>query len=210
MDTLFWDVDTQHDFIDEDGALYVDGAETIRGNLDRITKYARKNDRTIMGSVDYHHEDDEELSDNPDFEDTFPPHCLAGNEGQEKIEETSPANPLWIDYEPRDEESLLEEIHSHEGEVFFRKKRFDVFSNPNVKPVLDAIDPFQIAVYGVTLDVCVTFAVEGLLDMDQQITVISDATRALDENERQSILFDWKILGVQVIDTEEALSGYVL
>lgn len=210
MDTLLWDVDTQKDFIEEDGRLYVDGAEKIRDNLERITNHARENDMKVWGSLDYHNEDDPEISDDPDFEETFPPHCLQETEGWEKIPETLPDDPLWIDSDPLTNEQLHEKIDDHPTDNFFRKQRFNVFSNENLDPALDYVDPFQVVVYGVTLEVCVKSSVRGFLDRGFHVTVIEDATRALDENKRDNLLFNWKNLGAQVIGTEEALSGYIL
>lgn len=210
MKTIMWDVDTQKDFIDEDGALYVEGSEQIRDNLEQITQFAREESHPIFGSVDYHEADDEELSDEPDFESTFPPHCLRDTEGWKKINETAPNNPLWIDSEPSNQNELKDQITNHEGEIYLRKQQFDVFSNPNTESVLEIADPFQVAVYGVTLDVCVQCAIEGLLKQDFQVTLIEDATRAIEESNRSSILFDWKNLGVQVVNTEDVLSGYLL
>jgi hypothetical protein len=37
---VFWDVDTQVDFMSPEGKLYVPGAETIAPNLGRLTDYA--------------------------------------------------------------------------------------------------------------------------------------------------------------------------
>ena len=37
MKTIFYDVDTQNDFMKEDGALYVPGAESIKENLEKLT-----------------------------------------------------------------------------------------------------------------------------------------------------------------------------
>lgn len=210
METLLWDVDTQKDFIDEDGRLAVDGAEDIRNNLAAITEHAREEGLRIWGSADYHTEGDEEISDDPDFEETFPPHCLRDEDGWRRIPETKPENPLWIDSDPLDREEVNEKIEEHPDEVFFRKQQFDVFSNPNLEKALDATDVFQVAIYGVTLDVCVNHAVQGFLDRDFQVTVIEDATRAIDEVKRDDLLFNWKNLGAQVVRTEEALSGYVL
>ena len=66
--TVFYDVDTQNDFmVDPDihktpTALYVPGAEHIRKNLQQLTRYAQTNDYCfIMGSVDRHFNDDKEL-----------------------------------------------------------------------------------------------------------------------------------------------------
>lgn len=210
METLLWDVDTQKDFIDEDGKLAVEGAGQIRKNLERLVDYAREEDVRIWGSADYHTKEDEEISDNPDLEETFPPHCLRDEDGWKRIPETKPEDPLWIDSDPLEGDELHSRIEEHPDEVFFRKQQFDAFTNPNLDPALEAIDAFQIAIFGVTLDVCVQHAVNGFLERDYQVTVIEDATRAIEENRREDLLFKWKNLGAQVIGTEEALSGYVL
>jgi len=130
METLLWDVDTQKDFVEEDGRLAVEGAPQIRNNLARITEHARDEGLRIWGSSDYHTEDDPEISDDPDFESTFPPHCLENTDGWRRIEETSPEDPLWIDSEELDRSDLENRLNNHPDEVFFRKQEFDVFSNP--------------------------------------------------------------------------------
>ncbi|MFB6346119.1 MAG: cysteine hydrolase family protein [bacterium] len=210
MKTLLWDVDTQKDFIEEDGRLAVDGADSIRENLKKITEHGRKEDLRIWGSADYHTPQDEEISDDPDLKETFPPHCLKDTDGWKRIPETKPEDPLWIDSDPLEAGDLEQRLKDQNSEIYFRKQNFDVFSNPNLDKALDQIDAFQVAIYGVTLDVCVNYAVEGFLERDYQVTVIEDATRAIDEVKREDLLFNWKNLGAQVIGTEEALSGYIL
>ena len=75
---IFYDVDTQNDFMNKDGALYVPEAESIRENIRLLTEHARTKKIKIAGSVDAHSEND------PEFE-IFPPHCVKGTEGQKKI-----------------------------------------------------------------------------------------------------------------------------
>ena len=57
---IFWDVDTQYDFMINDGKLYVPNAEEIIPILEKLYNYARKNEIQIMGSADYHTLQDEE------------------------------------------------------------------------------------------------------------------------------------------------------
>ena len=205
---IFWDVDTQYDFIMPDGKLYVDGSEKILGNLEKLTGYARENKVRILGSVDNHGPNDSEISDNPDFLQTFPPHCLEGSTGQEKIPETRPRNPFWVDPDPADQKSLIAEINGHPGEVLFRKKRFDVFTNPNVDPVLDSISPERIVVYGVALDVCNAYAIEGLLQRKTApVALVLDATRAIDPKRGENLVIKWQQQGVKILSTQEVVEG---
>jgi nicotinamidase/pyrazinamidase len=203
---LFWDVDTQYDFMRSDGKLYVPDAEKIIPTLDKITNYAREKNIPIWGSVDYHDPDDPEISDEPDFYDTFPLHCLKGAPGQEKIDATKPLNPLWIDSRAEASSTLEQKITQHKGEVIFRKQRFDVFTNPNVIPALDIMQPDKVYVYGVALDVCNAFAIEGFLKMNRfKIFLITDATKPIHKERGESLIKKWETAGVQMLDSDTIL-----
>ncbi|GIX05968.1 MAG: isochorismatase [Candidatus Poribacteria bacterium] len=204
----FWDVDTQVDFIMPDGKLYIPGAEEVLPNLKKLTDYAHEKGIQILGSVDYHSPDDPEMSDHPDFKETFPPHCLAGTPGQEKVPETRPLNPLWIPNEPMDPEELRKQVLEHEGEIIFRKQWFDVFTNPNVPTVLETLRPEHLVVYGVALDVCDAYAIEGFLKRgDVKVSLVLDATKAIDPKRGEQLVEEWRRRGVQIVSTEEVLSG---
>src|SRR5213594_1660156 len=209
--TIFWDVDTQHDFIMPDGRLYIQGAETILPKLRALTGFAKEKSVPRLGSVDYHTLKDSEISDSPDFCETFPPHCLVGTPGQAKVEATRPQDPLWIDSLPEKKEALKKRVRQHldrGGEVIFRKQRFDVFSNPNVNTVLDAVRPDRIVVYGVALDVCDRYAIEGLLDRRRyRVALVHDATRAIRPEEGERLLQDWTSRGVSLLTTDQIIGG---
>src|SRR6266550_3936685 len=51
---IFWDVDTQYDFMHADGKLYVPEAERIITNLQRLTNYAHGHGIRIVASADDH------------------------------------------------------------------------------------------------------------------------------------------------------------
>ncbi len=206
--TIFWDVDTQYDFMMRDGKLYVQGAEGIARNLKALTEFARENDIQICGSVDYHLPTDEELSDHPDLHETFPPHCLQGTPGQKKIPETNPIDPLWVDSDVFDEKRLEKAISKHGGEILFRKQKFDVFSNPNVPAVLDILKPTDIVVYGVALDVCDAHAIEGFLRIGKyNIYLVTDAAKAIYEDKGRELVEDWGKRGVRMVNTTGVVSG---
>ena len=203
---VFWDVDTQIDFMRPDGKLYVDGAETIVSNLAALTRFAHDNGVCVVASSDNHDPTDDELSDAPDFSDTFPPHCLRGTPGQARIPETQLRDVLVV--EPEDPRAIvLERLEGHTGDILFHKHYFDVFTNPNVEPVVNALGIDEVVLYGVALDVCNRYAVEGLLSRHPEIalTVITDAVRAIDEDNRDDLLDDWRRRGVALVATAQVI-----
>ena len=203
---VFWDVDTQVDFILPSGKLYVNGAETIVSNLAALTGFAHGNGVRIVASSDNHDPTDDELSDAPDFAETFPPHCLRGTPGQARIPETALRDVLVV--EPEDlPASVLERLRDHAGDILFHKHYFDVFTNPNVEPVVNALGIDEVVLYGVALDVCNRHAVEGLLSRHPEIevTVVTDAVRAIDEENRDDLLGDWQRRGVSLARTAQVV-----
>ena len=202
---IFWDVDTQYDFMTNDGKLYVSGAESIFSNLSHLTHIARQHDIPVFGSIDYHHPDDEEITNHPDFINTFPPHCLADTRGAVKIEETAPVNPVWVDSKPLKSSELREVISDLSREIIFRKQRFDVFTNPNTIEILNMLKPESIFVYGVALDICVAHAINGMLkaNLHADIHIVEDAVKAIYPKKADEFLVEWKKEGVKFVTTEQ-------
>ena len=98
MRTIFRNVDTQYDFMRPDGKLYVQGAERIEGNLAKLTELAATKGIKVVNTADWHNKDSKELSENPDFIQTFPEHCMESTLGAKFVPATSPQNAYWIDW----------------------------------------------------------------------------------------------------------------
>lgn len=207
MATFFWDVDTQYDFMRGEGKLYVPGSEEIIPVLKRLTQYAHRRGIRIVASADDHLPGHRELSEAPDWQETFPEHCMRGTPGQRKIPETHLRNPLVIEPAPVDPVALAAQVRAHQGDLLFHKHWFDVFTNPNVLPAVDALAPDRIVLYGVALDVCNRYAIEGLLRERPSIplTLVSDATRAIHPEAVEPLLNDWRRRGVRVATSEDVL-----
>lgn len=204
--TIFWDVDTQNDFILKDGKLAIAGAEEILENLEKLTDYARRHGIQVIASVCDHTPDDDEISEQPDFEQTYPPHCIRGTQGQQKVKQTLPQNALFIEHAAESERALRARLERHTGEVVIKKKHFDVFSNPNTATLLKVLQPDRIVVYGVALDVCDKYAIEGFLARtNAQVVFVQDAAHAIREERRPQLLDSWKKRGVQIVNSENVL-----
>lgn len=209
---IFWDVDTQYDFMRRDGKLYVPDSESIIPALGRLTAFAHEHGIPVIASADDHVPGHRELSDHPDYLTTFPPHCMRGTPGQQKIPETALRNPLVIQPEPGDRDALAARILAHQGDFLLLKHWFDVFTNANVPAVLDALSPDAIVLYGVATDVCDKFAIEGLRERYPGIPLwfVTDAARAIHPDRTAALLADWQRLGVRMTTSADVLRGKVV
>lgn len=208
-DLVFWDVDTQVDFMRADGKLYVPDSESIIPVLGRLTDYAHAQRIRIVASSDDHMPGDRELSATPDWRDTFPEHCMRGTPGQLKIPETALRHPLRIDPEAQDPAAIGARARGHDGDILFLKRWFDVFTNENVLPVLRALAPARIVLYGVALDVCDRYAIEGLLAHrpDIRLALVTDAVRAIHPDQNEALLRDWARRGVQLLTSDQVMAA---
>lgn len=208
-DILFWDVDTQIDFVHSDGKLAVPGAEEIVPNLERLTGAARRNGVPVVQSADDHEPDDAEISDDPDYETTYPPHCMRGTRGQERIPETVIPEALTIGHDELSGEEIRRRVADAPPAVLILKKRFDVFTNPNTAKVVSAIAPRKIVLYGVALDVCNRAALEGLWQRGHtSVALVTDAVKALDAAKGEELLAEWRDRGVEMVTTDDVLARF--
>ena len=198
---LFWNTDTQKDFIDKDGKLYVEGAERIKPNLALLTTLAKEKDIQVINTADWHYMESEEIAEEPDWIYTFPEHCMVGTSGAEFIDETRPESPAEIDWnKDYHYDELSEAAKSHD--IVLLKDDFDTFKgNRNVDKLLMLLKPDIVVIYGVTSNICVDKAVRGLLDRKYKVYVVKDAIRKLPH--LPSPIKNWESLGANLITTKE-------
>lgn len=200
---IFWAVDCQRDFMNSDGALYVEGAETIKPNLKKLTDFAKEHNIMVVNTADMHNPLDEELSETPDFINTFPPHCMNGSNGIEFIEETHPSclTASILSYNKD-----FNSIDVNAENVIIYKNKFDVFQgNPHTDNFLKLINPDIVVVYGVATNVCVKYAVLGLLKRGIKVFVIEDAIKELPNIPVEDIYNNWQGEGAMQLNLRLAL-----
>jgi nicotinamidase/pyrazinamidase len=198
---VLWDVDTQVDFMLPGGKLYVPGAEEIVPAMQRLVEAARAAGVVHVASADDHELTDDEISEEPDFKTTYPPHCLRGTRGARKIVETEQEDPVPITLEP------LPERYLAGREFLLLKKNFDVFTNPNTGRLLEHLDPEEIVVFGVATDVCDDAAIRGFLERGLRVRFVEDAARGLDEGRVTACTAAWRAGGVQFATVAEVVSS---
>jgi nicotinamidase/pyrazinamidase len=200
---ILWDVDTQVDFMLPDGKLYVPGAEETVPAMARLVEAARAAGIVHVASSDDHELTDDEISDDPDFQTTYPPHCLRGTHGARKVPETDQHDPVPIGLE------RLPERYLAGREFLILKKHFDVFTNPNTDRLLEVLDPDEIVVFGVATDVCDDAAIRGFLERGRRVRFVEDAARGLDKGRVAACTAAWRERGVEFTTAEQIVQSLV-
>ena len=204
--TILWDVDTQVDFIEPGGKLYFEGAEAARPAMGRIVEAARAAGVVHVASCDQHELSDPEISEQPDYDSTWPPHCLLGTRGAEKIPETKQLDPLPLPFAPVPA-AIMRRLLDGRREILIPKKQYDPFTNPNTETLLDALDPDEILLFGVATDICDDAAVRALLRRRRRIAFVEDASRGVDESRVAACLAAWREAGVRFATAAEAVAS---
>ena len=199
--TIFWDVDTQFDFMRPEGKLYVPGAEEIVGKVSEVRKFAFDNGFSMIADVDWHSTDNNEISESPDFKQTFPPHCMAGSTGSERI---GYLGELPIDYIEMDElskEALQKLIDKEQFHIVIRKESIDAFDNLNTRRLVELVKPMAMVVFGVALDFCVYYVLRGLARYPGiKLYLLKDAIKSLETRPDEEIFDELKKMGVEITE----------
>jgi len=203
-DIIFWDVDTQYDFMMPDGRLYVGGAEQIVDRVSEIRRFALANGFSILADVDWHSADDEEISETPDMKETFPPHCLAGQPGGERVGYLGDVPIDYVEIGAVDADALQKLAAKEQAHIVIRKKTLNVFDNPNTDALVDLVRPAHVAVFGVALDCCVYYVLQGLaIHEGVKLSLLTDATRGLQTRPDEEIYRELRQVGVEITTFDE-------
>ena len=194
MKMIFIDIDTQFDFMKPDGCLYVKDAETIIENLRKLTEYAVRAGIPIVSTMDTHTKDD------PEFKD-FPPHCISGTKGHEKIEETIVNNIIMVNSD--DSEKILQYDYMN---WCFLKTSLDAFSHPLFEKFIERFRDQEMIVYGVATDYCVKLLSLGLLKRKFKVTIVENAIKGVAEGTTKEALLEMKSKGATFKRTEAIIT----
>jgi nicotinamidase/pyrazinamidase len=199
---IFWDVDTQADFMLPGGKLYVPGAEKLIPNLNWLTDAARQGRVFLVSHGCIHMENDPEFTQ-------FPPHCVRGTSGAEIIPETRAEKVFLV---PNQAGAAIPEDLSAYQQVILQKQTLDIFDNSNIETVLERIAKFtdanaEIYVYGVVAEFCVRLAAKGLLNRGRRVALVCDAIETLKPEEGEKTIAELTSMGARLVTTEQALAA---
>lgn len=199
---VFVDIDTQRDFLEPGGALFLPGSEAIRGNLRRLTELARRWRIPVVATACAHTLDEEDP-------EPFPPHCLVGTEGQRRIEETAWDGGRVLRLGEAYAPAATGPIPAH---LTIEKARYDAFSRAETAEVFEGLsarsggDP-TFVVYGVATDYCVACAARGLLERGHRVVLVVDAIHAVDRERGADRLAELTAAGAVLASTDAVAQG---
>lgn len=182
MKTVFFDVDTQIDFLSPAGALYVPGAEHLVPQVAALNRWAAAHGIVVVSDVDAHAEDDPEFAD-------WPPHCVAGTTGQQK-----PASTLLEKRVTVINNSGLPPIEGFQ-QIVHEKQSLDCFSCLNMPELLVRLNADRYVVYGVVTEICVKYAAFGLLKAGKRVELVTDAIKELDSAAAEKTFVEFTAAG---------------
>jgi nicotinamidase/pyrazinamidase len=190
MKTIFFDIDSQLDFLYPSGALYVPGAERIVPFIERLNRHAAMYDIPVVSTTDAHPEND------PEFK-VWPPHCVAGTIGQHKAEATLLDKRVVVPN--RDGEFAIDGVQ----QIIVEKQHVDAFTVPNLTRVVERLAADAFVVYGLVTEVCVLHAARGLLKYGKPLTIVTDAIAPLAGDASERALAEIRAAGGRMTLTSE-------
>ena len=194
---VFWEVDTQADFMLPGGKLYVPGAERLLPNIRRLTDAARQGLVFLVSHGCYHTQDD------PEFQ-TFPPHCIKGTEGSAFVPEALTDRVVIVPNETT--AALPRDLFSYQ-QILLEKQTLDIFESRHAGKLLKQFgDDVEFVVFGVVTEYCVRFAAKGLLDRGRRVSVVQDAIETLKVEDGKRTVAELEDLGARFFTTADALA----
>jgi nicotinamidase/pyrazinamidase len=202
--TIFWDVDTQFDFMKPEGALYVPGTQDIIDKVSEVRRFALENGFSILADVDWHSLDNPEISEQPNLETTFPPHCMAGTRGAERVGYLGEVPIDYVDIDEVHPAKLRRLVHKDQFHIVIRKQSLNVFDNPNTHKLVDLVGPEHVVVFGVALDCCVYYVLSELSKhRGVRLSLLKDGTKGLGTRPDEEVYDQLRRRGVEITTFEE-------
>jgi nicotinamidase-related amidase len=199
---VFVDIDTQADFLNPTGALYVPSAVNLSPALMQLFEAAALARAPIMSAAVCHPPADPDAAA-PADPDALPAHCVRGTPGQQKPFETLASTYTVI--EPDNARVCGAELFQAYAQVIYHKTSFDFFSNPSAARAVDELLTDEYIVFGLSVERGVRDAVMGLRRRGRNVSIISDAVAGCDPKTTQAAWSEMDRAGARQTSLYEVL-----
>ncbi len=149
-------VDMLKDFVEDDGALKVNGAEEIVPFIKGLKAGFERENSPVIYVCDSHSKND------PEFE-LWPPHCVEGTKGAEIVDDLKPNKNNYI----------------------IKKKTYSGFHGTNLDDLLKKLDIKTLWICGVAMNICVHYTAADARMNGYEVIVPVNGTKGLTEEDEE-------------------------
>ena len=181
-------VDVQQDFV-EGGSLGVQGGLAVAAHIAQHVRHFKEQYQYVVASRDYHENAPDHISANPDYQNTWPPHCMAGTPGAAFV----PTIQNLV------REKLIQDVVL-KGRDHAAYSAFDGYDRRG-HPLLEVLREHRIDhidVCGIATDYCVRASALDARKNEFQVRVLVNLCAAVNEATGQQALEEMKAAGCQL------------
>lgn len=181
-------VDVQNDFV-EGGSLPVKGGANVAALISRHLRHFKGEYQFVVATRDYHEDPPDHFSQNPDFVNTWPPHCIAGTAGAALCQ---PISNLV-------REKMIQVVLD-KGRHSAAYSGFEAM-DPRGHPLLDVLKEARIDhidICGIATDYCVRATALDARKHEFQVRILVNLCAAVTPETGQQAMDEMKAAGCQV------------
>jgi nicotinamidase/pyrazinamidase len=184
-------IDVQNDFC-EGGALACQGGAQVATSITSYLKAAKSDYQFVIASRDWHTPNSENgghfpaQGNQPDFVNTWPLHCLAGESGAE--------------YHPNLDVSLID-IHIKKGQDQHGYSIFEgvTDSGEKIQDLIQRLEITEVDVVGIATDYCVRASALDAKNFGLSVRVITSLTAGVSASSTEAAIDELVDAGVSVV-----------
>lgn len=164
-------VDMLNDFVEEWGALRVEGAKEIIPAVLKQKEEFVKNGNPVIYLCDSHKQDD------PEFK-LWPPHCIEGTKGAEIVEQLKPT----------------------QDDIVIKKTTYSGFFKTNLDDTLRNLGIEEVYITGVAMNICVHYTACDARMLGYIVTIPASCVRGLTREDEEYMKKQFKnVLNINLI-----------
>ncbi|WP_146341460.1 isochorismatase family protein [Nesterenkonia sp. NBAIMH1] len=206
-------VDVQNDFC-EGGALAVEGGAALAAELSEFLEDSHGEYDVIVATQDWHIEPGSHFSDAPDFQRTWPVHCVAGTRGADLHDDLDTER-----IQARFLKGLFDDGYSgfegrlgdpdrtglKEGEKEKAVAPADVIEEgaPDLNTYLQQQGVETVTIVGIATDHCVRATALDAADNDYEVRLLKNLTVGVDEDRIAETYEELREAGVELLRSDE-------
>jgi nicotinamidase/pyrazinamidase len=185
-------IDVQNDFT-EGGALAVEGGAAVAAGITGYLRSRPDEYDVVFASRDWHHGDDDNgghfaTDAAPDFVDTWPRHCVAGEPGAQ--------------YHPALDTTLID-VHVRKGQG---RPAYSIFEGTTdagggLSDALDDLGVTDVDLAGIATDYCVRASALDAIAAGRHVRVLTDLVAGVAAASSQAALTELAAAGAELVTT---------